>query len=850
VSDKDDLEVRFGVRLAELITGLKEAGEAVEGSVSAMNASFAALGSTIELVMKPLLAFTAVLAGGTAFKEFIDKSNEFNTDAVKMATTLNITGQAAGNLGVALNSVGVTQEAFLGTLQKFDRQLKNNEQSLKSMGLATRDENGNLKETLPLFLDAIQLVGSYAQGHDRNTAAIQMFGRAGADMNKLLKLNSELLEEAARKAAALGLTVTSEGVAATLKYNMGLRESHDVTLAISKAFGDVLVPMLTKLTASFNEAGPTIATAFREVADVLGAVMVALGSTLSAIWDLFAQLASGVGIALQSILQGIKMVFGGSGEGVTALEFFMNTMRIISITFIALSDIIQWSLSVIKTAFQVVADVAVGAATVINRMLSGDRAGAIAAVQQTIDKVKETAAKGLADLARIAEDGKKKFDEALTKDYTKLTGTPAGLLGPQGDKRMPEKDKGLAKANAAVEAAQAKADLALEKELLKEAEAAVNDLYKNNLITIKQYYASKLVTARKALDDEIVAVTKQLDAQKALVAKEAKQDPVKAKEAYAKQVTLEGRLMVLSTQRKNVVVENAREMADAELKLTNQLETTKIDLQEQLALKQLDVDKANVKQRVALRQLDTQGELTEYKRLEDAKWALEQDFYAKKRALQGLSEVEKAKLDADELKAQQDHNAAILDLNRQLQLDSAKYALQAQQTMESSFSTFLQDAVNGTKTLSQAWHSLVTSVTQAITKMMADKLVQQFMNGGASDGGFGGLIGQVLGFLGGGASAGAGSLAGASGNAAQGINFGGFRAAGGPTDAGLSYIVGERGPELFTPNTSGVVSPGGGTTHISVKNTFHVNGPIDSRTQQQIAAQTASALQRAAKRNS
>ncbi len=52
-----------------------------------------------------------------------------------------------------------------------------------------------------------------------------------------------------------------------------------------------------------------------------------------------------------------------------------------------------------------------------------------------------------------------------------------------------------------------------------------------------------------------------------------------------------------------------------------------------------------------------------------------------------------------------------------------------------------------------------------------------------------------------------------------GTIFGGFLANGGSAKAGKSYVVGERGPELFTPNTSGVVTPNnaiGGSTNIVV----------------------------------
>ena len=42
---------------------------------------------------------------------------------------------------------------------------------------------------------------------------------------------------------------------------------------------------------------------------------------------------------------------------------------------------------------------------------------------------------------------------------------------------------------------------------------------------------------------------------------------------------------------------------------------------------------------------------------------------------------------------------------------------------------------------------------------------------------------------------------------------------GGPAKAGRSYIVGERGPEMFTPGVSGMVTPNhalGGSTNVVV----------------------------------
>lgn len=60
--------------------------------------------------------------------------------------------------------------------------------------------------------------------------------------------------------------------------------------------------------------------------------------------------------------------------------------------------------------------------------------------------------------------------------------------------------------------------------------------------------------------------------------------------------------------------------------------------------------------------------------------------------------------------------------------------------------------------------------------------------------------------------------------------FGGGRAAGGPVNAGTTYLVGEKGPELFTPGVSGGIIPNnkisGGSGNGSVFN-ITVNGALD-----------------------
>lgn len=73
------------------------------------------------------------------------------------------------------------------------------------------------------------------------------------------------------------------------------------------------------------------------------------------------------------------------------------------------------------------------------------------------------------------------------------------------------------------------------------------------------------------------------------------------------------------------------------------------------------------------------------------------------------------------------------------------------------------------------------------------------------------------------------NLAGGQATSLFGSIFGGFKAAGGPVTAGRSYVVGEKGPEVFRPDRNGVIEPasaapmGGGLT-IPIAITIHQQG--------------------------
>ncbi len=100
-------------------------------------------------------------------------------------------------------------------------------------------------------------------------------------------------------------------------------------------------------------------------------------------------------------------------------------------------------------------------------------------------------------------------------------------------------------------------------------------------------------------------------------------------------------------------------------------------------------------------------------------------------------------------------------------------------TIESGMVSAIEGAIQGTKTLGE----VASSVFSQIQRSLIQYGVNAFLGG--LPGGLGGM----------------------------------FRAEGGPVSKGRSYIVGERGPEMFTPGVSGNITPNhalGGTTNVVV----------------------------------
>lgn len=128
-----------------------------------------------------------------------------------------------------------------------------------------------------------------------------------------------------------------------------------------------------------------------------------------------------------------------------------------------------------------------------------------------------------------------------------------------------------------------------------------------------------------------------------------------------------------------------------------------------------------------------------------------------------------------------------------------EFALEAARNIQDALGDNLFNVLDGK--FDNIGKSFGNLLKRMAAEALAANLAQQMFGDFAKTGVVGGLFGKGLSWLGG--------------------LFGGGRASGGPVSAGTTYLVGERGPELFTPQTSGAIVPNhamGGITINSVVN--------------------------------
>ena len=665
-----DAEIKIGADSSELIASLKTSVDAVKDSVGQMSGALGSLGSAFSGLGEIVGVFTAIMAGGAAFKHMVDGANEEAAAVKKLQNVFGLAASEANNLSLQLQLAGISTDDYTSMAFKLDKQVKKNEDGLKALGVQTRDSSGHLLSQKELMDSSVKTMMEYKAGTDRNEVAMALFGKSAQEVFQLQKLNNAVAQEAI-DLQKLGIGPTQESLNQSIAYKASMREAGVLLEAFSNTVGEAVIPALTSIANAFIAICKDIFPIFKAAVEIIGMV-----------FSLFGEIVSSVVETIQGYLQGLSEfwteVFGSSlPEGMTATKAAINSV-LIACNFMKLG--FQGLLTAVKVIIDEFVTLLLTFSRVANKALHLDFSGAAAAWEEGTAKMREVYDKHNNAIIEKTKETKKKIN-ALMSGKDEAEDAPKGgqksydhqdVKAKSDKSRMSEWEEKLAAD---------KVGYQKENDLREMSKAQEKEYWQNILDTVKLSKQEQIAISKKVSNLDLEIMKKQSKDNRALALDEINENE---KDAIA-QIALK---QEMAKREKDLGEMSARDL----IAVNQKAEDDKFEILQDAQLKRIELQKTDPTQDAA--------------------------------ALQ--SQMDKL------LDIRRQHALQVEQLNTQMANQVRADFQSMLAPLDNAISTSVQGMIQGTQTLQQAMGkimqsilaSFVSSITQMVTKWAAGELAK------------------------------------------------------------------------------------------------------------------------------
>lgn len=260
------LRVVLGADTAALDNGLKEARSRLAQFSAGVGKSMAVAGA----------AMSAVAVGmAVSVKGAIDEADKFG----KMAQSIGVPVEELSKLRHAADLSGVELETLSKGIGRLNRNLVESAQGLKTpqrafdaLGIAIKNADGSIKSVSQILPDLAEKFSKMRDGPEKTAFAMQLLGRAGAEMIPLLNAGKAGLADMMAEAQALGLVIDEKTSKAAEAFNDNLTRLGRVKDGIVTQITARLVPALAALSQVMIDAAKD-SSLMQQAADGIAAVL-------------------------------------------------------------------------------------------------------------------------------------------------------------------------------------------------------------------------------------------------------------------------------------------------------------------------------------------------------------------------------------------------------------------------------------------------------------------------------------------------------------------------------------------------------------------------------------------------
>lgn len=238
-----DVEIRLRADIARLQQDMDSARRTVGSGLDRINAAVAKTIGTF--------AGLAVAAGGIAFATFIKNAIDATDKVSDLSQATGVAIKDIAGLQLAFMKGGLEAGEFEKTMVKLSKEIADNNEAFKRLGIQTKDSAGGLRSNKDVLYEVADAFQNLQDGTQKTALAIQIFGKSGAALIPLLNEGAEGLRAMDEMAVKLGLTFDEKTVNAAGDFNDTLDFLGLASQGVARKVSAELLPTLQSISGAF-----------------------------------------------------------------------------------------------------------------------------------------------------------------------------------------------------------------------------------------------------------------------------------------------------------------------------------------------------------------------------------------------------------------------------------------------------------------------------------------------------------------------------------------------------------------------------------------------------------------------
>lgn len=240
------------------------------------------------------MAAGGVIAGlaGAGYKA-VQNADDLNT----LAKQTGFTTEQLQKMQYAADRIDVSMETITSAAARMTKQLSSSESKFEEIGVATRNADGSFRSVNDIFNDVITTLSQIPNETERDTIAMDIFGRSANELAGLIDDGGASLRALGEEADNLGVIIPQEDLDRANELNDALDQLKAQGLGAFAQLGtelaEMVLPYIPQITAAISEVISFISSLDPEVLKVVIGVL-ALTAVLSPLFSALSTVATGV----------------------------------------------------------------------------------------------------------------------------------------------------------------------------------------------------------------------------------------------------------------------------------------------------------------------------------------------------------------------------------------------------------------------------------------------------------------------------------------------------------------------------------------------------------------------------